>query len=191
MVTPKDVNDFWLKEIEPEAWYKVDPDLDRMITDRFLAARNAAFAGDLDAWQDRAEGSLALLLLMDQFSRNMFRGDPRSFEADPKCREVARQAIARDHDLDIDPPGRSFFYLPFMHSEDLADQDYGIEIQRARDASEDALLHARAHREIIARFGRFPFRNLALGRTSTPEEEDFLADGGYAAIVRELQNTGA
>ena len=188
MVTAAKINKFWLEDVEPKAWYSVDPELDAEITDRFLEARNAAVAGALDHWKSTAEGSLALLILIDQFSRNMFRGDPRSFEGDAKAREIAREAIYNRQDLEVSQPGRSFFYLPFMHSETLADQDFGIDIQRQRNATEDDLLHAHAHREIIAEFGRFPFRNKALGRETTPAEEVFLEEGGYGAIVRKLQS---
>lgn len=191
MVTAQQVNHFWLNEVEPMAWFTADADLDKLIIDRFLDARNAALAGQLDDWQNSAEGALALLILLDQFSRNMFRGSPRSYEADAKARDIARAAIAKDFDVKVEDRACGFFYLPFMHSEDLAEQDYGLEVQRSRGKSEEDLLHALAHRRIIEQFGRFPFRNDALGREMTPAEQTYLAQGGYGSTVREIQgNTG-
>lgn len=187
MVTAQQVNHFWLNEVEPEAWFFADEELDKVIIDRFMDARNRALAGELDDWQDTADRSQALLILLDQFSRNMFRGDPRSFEADAKARDIARAAIAKDFDIAVEDRACGFFYLPFMHSETLDDQDFSIEVQRRRGKSEEELLHAYAHRRIIEQFGRFPFRNQALGRETTADEQAYLDAGGYGTTVRALQ----
>ena len=186
--TAQTIIDFWLNEVGPAGWYEANDDVDQIIISRFMASYQAALGGELDEWCNTANGSLALLLLLDQFSRNMFRGDPRSFQADPMARNVARNAIANDQDLEVKGLEQQFFYLPFTHSEDMGDQDYGVEMVRTRSHSNnDDALHPRAHREIIRTFGRFPFRNQALGLVSTPEEETFMNDGGYGAIVRKLQ----
>lgn len=178
---------FWFKDLEPKQWYEVDPELDAQIKTRFGALQQSAAQGALDHWQQSSEGALALLILLDQFSRNLFRGSSQSFDADPKARDIARAAIANDYDLNCPDQAQQFFYLPFMHSEEIADQDYGVELFETRARSKDSL-HARAHREIIASFGRFPFRNQALGRDTTPAEQTFLDEGGYGAIVRKLEN---
>jgi uncharacterized protein (DUF924 family) len=186
--TPKQIVDFWIDEIGPKGWYEANDDVDAEIIKRFSKAHQLASEGKLADWQGTAQGSLALLLLLDQFSRNMFRGDAKSFAADPLAREIARSAIEKDQDLQVSGSEQQFFYLPFTHSEDLIDQDYGVELGRTRYAhNTDDALHARAHREIIRKFGRFPFRNEALGRQSSAEERAFMDDGGYGAIVNELQ----
>lgn len=188
-MTPQTVLDFWLSEIDESQWYQSTPELDALITSRFLDARNQAKDGKLKSWQECAEGSLALLLLLDQFSRNMFRGDAEAFAADPLARDIARTAIENDHDLQIEGAPRQFFYLPFEHSESLADQNYAIELFKSRAGLKElSLLHAKAHRAIIEKFGRFPFRNKALGRVSSDEELEFMSSGGYGQIVKEIQN---
>ncbi len=116
----------------------------------------------------------------------MFRGSAEAFATDELARSIARQAIEADIDVAVQPPARQFFFLPFMHSEDLGVQDYGVTVIAERLKADDTLLHARAHRELIRRFGRFPFRNEALGRTTTAEEKEFMDSGGYAALVREM-----
>ncbi len=188
MVTAEQVTHFWLHEVEPNAWFTTDAELDKVIATRFGDARDSAFAGGLDHWQDTAQGTLGLLILLDQFSRNLFRGDPRSFESDPNARKIARAAIAKDFDTLVEDRAHDFFYLPFMHAEELDDQDFGIAVQRRRGVTEDMLLHALAHRRIIEQFGRFPFRNAAMGRDSTPAEIAYVAAGGYGVTLRELQS---
>ena len=168
---------FW-REAGPDHWFKKDTAFDDEIRRRFLASYQAAAAGKLKSWEDNAEGALALLLLLDQFSRNMFRGDARTFAADPLARAVAAGAIIRGFDGQF-PDMRSFFYLPFEHSEDLADQERGIALYRAAGDA-DGLKWAEIHADIIRRFGRFPHRNAMLGRTTTPEEQAFLDSGGFA-----------
>ena len=132
---------------------------------------------------------MALLILLDQFSRNIYRGDGRSFAGDARARQVARKAVAHGFDLAYPLPERQFFYMPLVHSEDIADQNDGVAWMEERLGADamNNVLHARAHREIIARFGRFPFRNAALGRATTPQEQDFMDQGGYGAVVRALE----
>lgn len=191
MATANEIVNFWIEEVGPEGWYSVDPDLDKTIIDRFRADRDAAKAGQMDGWQDSAPSSLALLILLDQFSRNMFRGDAEAFAADDKAIAVAKTAIAKDQDLEIPPPAQQFFYLPFMHSEDLRVMDYGIGMLRTRTKLDNTLFHMMAHRRIIERYGRFPFRNDALGRETSPEEKEFLESGGYKKVVEELEAEAA
>jgi uncharacterized protein (DUF924 family) len=178
---------FW-EEAGPAMWYRQDDAFDRTIRDRFGPLWESACDGGCDHWAMGARGALALIVLLDQFPRNMFRNSPRAFASDARARQVAHLARARDWDLRVTGPMRQFFYLPFMHSELLTDQDRSVRLFKARMEGGDNLLHARAHREIIRRFGRFPYRNAALGRSDTPEETDFLAQGGYAAILRELES---
>jgi len=184
-----EVLEFWLNEIGPAGWYVAVPEVDGKIAQRFMATWHAAHDGGLSDWADTPEGALALLIVTDQFSRNMFRGDGKSFATDALARDVARGAIARSFDLETPEPQRVFFYMPFEHSEALADQDTSVALMTARLSGEEGAEfahHARVHREIIRRFGRFPYRNAALGRDTTAAEEAFLKAGGYGAMVREM-----
>jgi len=181
---------FW-EEAGPEMWYKQDDSFDRTIRDRFGALWDAAAAGGCADWAVGARGALALLILLDQFPRNMFRASPRAFATDERALRVAHQALSQGWDMRAQPPIRQFFYLPFMHSERLTDQDRGVRLFKARMPGGDNLLHARAHREVIRRFGRFPYRNAALGRETTRPEQDFLDAGGYGAIVNALSGNTA
>ena len=187
MSDPATVLSFWLDNVGPKGWYEVNPKVDAEITAQFGALWQAALDGNLDHWVDGATGTLAFLILTDQFPRNMFRGDPRAFATDALARDAARRALAKEWDQDAPTPERQFFYLPFEHSEDPADQVLAVDCFSKRMDDPESALHARAHQAIIQRFGRFPFRNEALGRTSTPEEKTFMADGGYGAIVRALR----
>lgn len=175
---------YWT-DLGPAGWYAGGEALDCDITDRFLGDWEMARQGGCRHWAGSAQGCLALLILTDQFPRNMFRGRADAFATDAMAREVAARVVQHGLDLQIEGPLRQFLYLPMMHSEYGVDQDRCVALFAARLPG-DNLLHARAHREVIRRFGRFPFRNAALGRASTPVEEDFLAQGGYGAIVREL-----
>jgi uncharacterized protein (DUF924 family) len=177
IATPEEVRSFW-REAGPKRWYKVDPAFDETVRERFLATWEAARSGRLAAWEDTPEGALALLIVLDQFPRNMFRGMAQAFASDEVARAVAGRAITRGFDQEFAPPERNFFYLPYMHSEALADQDKSVALVQAIGDS-GGVKHAEAHRDLIRRFGRFPFRNEALGRTSTPEEAAYLAAGGY------------
>ncbi|AHM04919.1 Putative transmembrane protein [Roseibacterium elongatum DSM 19469] len=178
---------FW-QGAGPEKWYKKDDAFDAQIRAQFETLWEAAAGGALDEiWATNAQGALALIVLLDQFPRNMFRDDGRAFASDDRARSIACYAIERGWDLRVDGPMRQFFYLPFMHSERLTDQDHCVRLMAERMAGTDNLLHARAHREIIRRFNRFPYRNAALGRVSTDAERAFLENGGYGAILSEVQ----
>lgn len=168
---------FW-QDAGPSRWFKKDEAFDREFRERFIAAHEAAARGELDAWQSGAEGALALCILLDQFPRNAFRGTARMFATDAKAREVARGAVDAGLDAQVDEALRQFFYLPFMHSERLQDQELCVALTSR--LGEDSLRYARMHRDIIARFGRFPHRNPVLGRATTPQEQAFLDAGGFS-----------
>jgi len=169
--------DFWL-EAGPAAWFTKDPEFDARFKQRFLSLHQAAARGELDNWADQAVGSLALVLLLDQFPRNAFRGTPAMFATDALARQYARKAIDAGHIEQVAPELSLFFCVPFIHSEAIDDQRYGVELYR--EFSPNALSFALDHCDIIARFGRFPHRNPVLGRQSTADELQFLADGGFA-----------
>ena len=172
---PRDVLDFWFKETTPQAWFKADPEFDARVKERFEETWRAAREGRLSDWEASKNGALALLIVLDQFPRNMFRGGADAFATDASARAVAKRAVARGFDLEAPIPIRSFFYLPFMHSEELADQERSVELTRERlGESNFSYPYALNHRAVIQRFGRFPARNEALGRTTTPEEMEFL-----------------
>jgi uncharacterized protein (DUF924 family) len=175
-VSPPDVVAFW-QGVGWEKWYAADPKLDAGIRARFETAWHAGRAGAFATWTETPQGTLALLILLDQFPRNMFRGQADSFASDAQAREIARHAIAHNVDLDVDMAMREFFYTPLMHSEDIADQDWCVVLIEARLGGKEGKNHpfALQHRDIIRRFGRFPARNAALGRTTTREEAAFLA----------------
>jgi uncharacterized protein (DUF924 family) len=175
-VTPRDIIAFWRDEAGPERWFEADAAFDAEIVARFRSIWERARDGKLDDWQGSVEGALALILVLDQFPRNMFRGRAEAFSTDARARKVAERALVGGYDLMITPSGlRAFFYLPLMHSEDLADQDRSVAFiaERLGTASRNYPF-ALAHREEIRRFGRFPHRNSALGRNSTDAELRFL-----------------
>jgi uncharacterized protein (DUF924 family) len=174
---PADVVGFW-RDAGPKRWFRKDAAFDEQFRNHFLTAHEAAARGELDDWAGDAQGALALLILLDQFPRNAFRGTPRMFESDAKAREIARQALRDGFDALVDAGLRNFFYLPFMHSEQLADQDLAVEL--TRPLGDEPLRYAIMHRGIIEKFGRFPHRNALLGRATTPQEQRFLDDGGFA-----------
>ncbi len=174
--TPADIVAFW-RAAEPH-WFSKDAAFDRRFHDTYLAAHEAAAAGRLDAWASDADGALALLVLLDQFPRNSFRDTPRMYATDPQALAIAKRAIADGLDLAVTPPLNLFFYLPLSHAETLADQQQAVRLNEDRLPAEFAR-HAREHRDIVERFGRFPHRNAILGRTSTDEEKAFLAAGGF------------
>lgn len=188
MSDPVELLDFWITEIGPKGWFNGGDEVDTACRDRFLDLWQAAHDDGLEHWVEGPAGTLAYLILTDQFPRNMFRGEARAFASDPRARSAARRAVALGWDIAVPEPERIFFYLPFEHSENLADQEWSVELVSARIVEDaDFLLHARAHREIIARFGRFPFRNAALGRETTVAEQAFLDAGAYAALVNDLR----
>ena len=173
-----DVVAFWQKA-GPDRWFKKNPAFDDEIRERFLTTYEVAAAGQLSVWEQSAEGTLALLILLDQFPRNMFRGEARAFATDPLARAITAGAIVRGFDSQVPKEMRNFFYLPFEHSEDLADQERCIALNKASGDGE-SLKWAEIHADIIRRFGRFPHRNAVLGRTTTPDEKAFLDSGGFA-----------
>lgn len=186
LATPQEVLSFWVEGLTPADWYKVDATLDQRIRDGFSATWAAAEAGDLAHWVDGPQGALAFLIVTDQMSRNMFRGEARAFATDKLGLAAAKYAIDKGWDLRFEGPERQFFYLPLMHSECLADQDRCVRLISERLTDAGNLRHARAHREIIRQFGRFPYRNAALDRRPTEAEEKFLVDGGYAMALNGL-----
>lgn len=168
---------FW-REAGPRMWFAKDDTFDRHFRERFLPLHEAAARGELGAWQASPEGALALMILLDQFPRNAFRGTPRMYTTDTMARALADAAIKAGHDLAVPIELALFFYLPFGHSENLADQDRSVAL--ARRLGQPNLSHAERHRGIIRRFGRFPHRNPILGRDMKPEEQLYLDEGGYA-----------
>ena len=172
-----DVLRFW-RDAGPERWFKKNDAFDDEFRLRFLEAHAAAADGRLAPWAASAEGALALLVLLDQFPRNAFRGSARMFETDGEARAVAGAAIDAGFDRQVDGALRPFFYMPLMHSERLADQQRCVTLCQALD--DNTQRFARLHRDIIERFGRFPHRNALLGRESTTEEQRFLAEGGFS-----------
>ena len=189
MANPEEILAFWLDEVGPKGWYESSPELDGAIRDRFLPDWIRAREGGMSLWLTYPSGTLAYIILTDQFPRNMHRGSGEAFATDGIARAAAKMAIDRGWDLRIDEPARQFFYLPLMHSECLADQERCVRLMMTRmpETGEANLVHARAHREVIRRFGRFPYRNEALARHTQGAEADFLAGGGYGAMVREMQ----
>jgi uncharacterized protein (DUF924 family) len=177
LVTPQSVLAFW-RAAGPDKWFENDAGFDAEIRGRFARTYDAATAGEL-AWDENSHGALALLIVLDQFPRNMFRNNARAFATDLLAREVAGRAIARGFDQLVPVAERMFFYLPFEHSESLADQERCVALNRA-SGDADATKWAEHHADIIRRFGRFPHRNAVLGRVTTAEEQAFLDSGGFA-----------
>jgi uncharacterized protein (DUF924 family) len=176
-IHPHDIVAFW-QAAGYDKWYSKDDAFDADIRHRFGATHARAVAGELHEWALTAEGALALLILLDQFGRNLYRGDARAFAGDSVARAVADTAIAEGFDHQVDPALRQFFYLPFEHSERMEDQERSVAFFTALGG--ETLPYAVEHRDIIARFGRFPHRNAVLGRKSAPEEQAFLDAGGFA-----------
>ncbi|HKT52950.1 MAG TPA: DUF924 family protein [Caulobacteraceae bacterium] len=178
---PVDVTGFWIAA-GPAKWFARSDAFDDAIRLRFEPVHHAAARGEYAAWETSAEGALALLLLFDQFPRNLYRGSAHAFATDPLARATARRALNAGQDSEVEPALRTFFYLPFMHSETLADQDRSVALYEALDAETgdvESLKYAVEHRETIRRFGRFPHRNRVFGRETTPEERTFLESGGF------------
>ena len=178
LATPAQVLDFWFGA-DPEKWFSRDDAFDAAIVEAFLPTYEAGKAGRLADWEAAPESALALIIVLDQFSRNMFRGSARVFGTDAPALAVAKHAVARGFDQKLALPKRNFFYMPFMHSEDLAEQERCVALSR-QSADENTLKYAELHADIIRRFGRFPHRNAVLGRTTTPAEQAFLDAGGFA-----------
>ncbi|GHE01470.1 hypothetical protein U879_14710 [Defluviimonas sp. 20V17] len=184
-----EVLDYWLSEVGPKGWYAGGEALDAEIRGRFAALCGHAWDGALTDWISGPEPALAYLIVTDQFPRNIWRGSDRAFATDAKARMAADAAMRAGWDMQVPEPQRQFFYLPLMHHEDPDDQARCVALiaERMPKTGADNLIHARAHQEVIRRFGRFPHRNAALGRTSSREEVDFLENGGYAQILQALK----
>lgn len=175
--TALSVTKFW-RDAGKDAWFAKSEAFDSDFRKRFLDLHYAAARRECDAWVETAEGALALMILLDQFPRNCFRGTGHMFATDPLARSLAAKAIEAGHDLALDAEIRVFLYLPFEHSEDIADQERSVALHKAN--AEPYLSYAVDHHEIIKRFGRFPHRNLALGRQTTSQEQAFLDGGGFS-----------
>ena len=182
----EDVLNFWLDEVGPDGWFGGGPELDQHIRERFGELTEAARSGALDSWICKPRSCLALILLLDQFLRNIHRGEALAYSGDARALPAAKAAIERGYDLKIEMPARAFFYMPFTHSELLSEQERGVRLFFLNADSDVLLNHARAHRLVIRRFGRFPYRNPHLGRATTPEEAAFIDAGGYKAAFAEV-----
>lgn len=188
MVTPGQVVSFWVDEVGPEGWYSGGDTLDALVKERFSPVWQEAREGACGLWLTSPVGVLGYIILTDQMPRNMFRDHADAFATDANGRAAAKAAIDRGWDMRIAEPERQFFYLPLMHSENLCDQDRAVRLLATRmpDTGADNLRHARAHRDVIRRFGRFPYRNDALGRATTRAEVQWMAAGGYAATLKQV-----
>lgn len=188
-MTPEDVVSYWIDEVGPSGWYKSETSLDDQIRDRFLSTWVQARDGAHGLWLMSAQGALAYLILTDQFPRNMFRGSGDAFATDPSALAVAYDAIEKGWDMEVPEPERQFFYMPMMHSEAMKDQDACVNLmaERLSDPDVNNWLHAKAHRHIIQRFGRFPYRNDAMSRETTKDETDWMANEGYSAALKAVK----
>lgn len=185
---PEKILDFWFgppgsaeRDRSRDIWFASDQGYDAALRDSFLADQQRAAAGEYDSWTATAEGSVALLLLLDQLPRNLYRGTPQAFATDARAREIAGITVPRGFDRDLPPVWRWFVYLPFEHSENMADQERSLALFAALPATpehDEAKSYAKRHYDVIRRFGRFPHRNAILGRPSTPEEDEFLKEPG-------------
>jgi len=174
---PEDVLDFWAG-VGKKGWWVKKPEIDQSIHDRFYETHSLAHEGKLDHWTQTADGTLALIIVLDQFSRNLFRNSPKAFAQDAQALAIAKAAIAEGFDNQCRKDLRLFFYLPFEHSENLSDQILSVQyISKILPTNELHAVHE--HHEIIERFGRFPHRNGVLGRETTPEEQAYLDGGGF------------
>jgi uncharacterized protein (DUF924 family) len=192
MADPVEILEFWLEEVGPDGWYAGGDAIDAACRTGFADVWQAAHDGGLEHWVDGTVGTLAYLIVTDQFPRNIHRGSALSFATDARALAAARKAVAMGWDMGAPEPERQFFYMPFEHSEDPADQVLAVQYLSERLASDPEMaLHARAHQEVIRRYGRFPTRNAALGRTSSPDEQAYLDLGGYGALVQSLKSHAA
>ena len=174
-IAPRQILDFWFKETPQSRWFVADPLFDAAVRSRFEEVWREGRAGGLTEWENDKQGTLALIVLFDQFPRNMFRGTAEAFSTDALSRKIAKRAIARGDDLEAPASMRSFYYLPLTHSEDLADQETCVRLTRERlGEGHYSYPYALSHKMVIERFGRFPARSQALGRAATPEEAEFL-----------------
>lgn len=175
--SPEEVLTFW-REAGSSRWFTPDEEFDNLCRRRFLPTYERAAAGELASWEQTADGALALVILLDQLPRNMFRGGPKAWATDSLALEVAQRAIVRDLDYEVGPALRRFFYLPFMHAEDLAAQKHSLRLVEGLGDPE-TMGWAKHHHDIVVRFGRFPHRNAVLARASTPQELAFLEESDF------------
>ena len=174
--TRQEILHFWFKETEPVQWFQKNSDFDQLIRDRFLVPYKMAKEGLSDDWQYEADGCLALCILLDQFPRNMFRDTPQAFESDEKALRVAKFCIKQGFDQVLSPVKRRFIYLPFEHSEDIAEQEKSLKyFESIKKDDPMGYEYAVRHYDVIKEFGRFPHRNAVLGRPNTDAEEEYLA----------------
>jgi uncharacterized protein (DUF924 family) len=176
-MNPQTIIDFWFKELTPQQWWVKDLKLDNVIKDRFSDIHKRATLGELESWRDTAQGRLAEVIILDQFSRNIYRDTPLSFASDPQALTLAQEAIRLNLDKELSIEMRTFLYLPYMHSESLLIHDIAMELFDI-EGLEYNLDFEKKHRDIIERFGRYPHRNNILGRESTAEEIEFLKQPG-------------
>lgn len=169
----EDIVYFWFTEVDSKLWFNSTPEFDQQIRSRFESVYLAALNNELDGWMKTAQGCLALIILLDQFPLNMYRGKPESFAGESKARDVAAFAVDQGFDKQLETKQKAFMYMPFMHSENLEDQDRSVELYEKADLKEN-LRFARHHRDIVRTYGRFPHRNRVLGRKSSQAEEDYL-----------------
>ncbi len=174
----EEVLDFWFAEGRKEQWFNGGPDFDNLVEEALGPLHRQGSAGALDDWAATPRGALALVLLLDQVPRNIYRQTPQAYASDPQARRVARETVDAGLDRELRQIERVFLYLPFEHSEELADQELGCQLISQLDENPDWLDFAERHRDLIARFGRFPHRNAILGRQCTPEEDAYLAQPG-------------
>lgn len=179
-----EVLSFWFDEIGPAGWFNGGEAVDAACRARFAGLWEKARTGALAAWSLAPRSGLALVILLDQFPRNMFRGEAKAFATDYQARAVAKAMIAGGRQAGLDAEAQNFIRLPLIHAENVSDQEQGVRNCLLLAAPADSLLHARAHRHVIRRFGRFPFRNAALGRRTSRAEAEWLAEGGYAEALR-------
>lgn len=177
MLTDKDVLDFWFQELSPKDWFSGDKALDEVIAERFGALHEQARQGELYQWRVTPEGRLAEVIVLDQFSRNLFRGTPESFASDPMALALAQEAVASGADERLTPEQRTFLYMPYMHSESLKIHEEAVQLFKS-NGIENNLDFEYRHKAIIERFGRYPHRNEILGRASTADEIEFLKQPG-------------
>ncbi|TPH16590.1 DUF924 family protein [Litorilituus lipolyticus] len=176
-MTAHDVIHFWFEEVSQENWWIKDNAFDKEITERFLTLHQQAIQGELFAWRDSALGCLAEIIILDQFSRNIYRDLPQAFSADSMALTLAQQAISSSKDKELNTTQRAFLYMPFMHSESLLIHDVAVKLFTDLGVSSNLAFEIK-HRDIIAQFGRYPHRNIILNRQSSAEEIEFLQQPG-------------
>jgi uncharacterized protein (DUF924 family) len=190
---PEFILSFWLDEVGPDLWYSFDESLDGLIEQKFKETLEHILSGGHSLWLTYPSGALAYIIVLDQFSRNIFRGNKSSFSADRIAIAASKQSIKYGFDLKLSEPARQFFYMPLMHSENLYDQERCIRqiLEKLPLTGASLLKHARAHRELIRSYGRFPGRNSQLGRTNTSFEKEFFDHGGYQGVFSRINISAA